>query len=376
MRFVVTVVVALLVFAGPSAADAGFRQIDVPDLPGRPLTIGIWYPSRAQTSSQPVGPFQQEVALNATITGTKLPVVFISHGASGSLGSHYDTALALAQAGFLVVALTHTGDNYREQTYSGNRINLTDRPRQLKLVIHYVLEEWSERTHIDEDRIGVFGFSLGGFTALVEAGGVPDLRRITQLCEERPTAPECNFIRQRQGDLLGPIKDNPPVWVHATRIRAAVIAAPAVSYLFGDDGLKQVTIPVQLWRAAVDGQAPHEWNSAVVEKGLPTPPDLHTVLNADHYAFLPPCSDALRQAAPSICTDEPSFDRASFHRQFNKEVVAFFSQTLRGKAQRSDQIHIRANPKLSADSQFLVCRPSTNNATERRTTARPCGPRD
>ena len=110
-----------------------------------------------------------------------------------------------------------------------------------------------------------------------------------------------------------------------------MIVAPAVSYLFGADGLKQVTIPIQLWRAAADGQAPHAWNSAVVEKGLPTPPDLHIVPNADHYAFLPPCSDALRQAAPSICIDGAGFDRASFHKQFNQEVVAFFSQTLRGR---------------------------------------------
>ena len=193
-----------------------------------------------------------------------------------------------------------------------------------------MLEEWSERVHVDAARVGVFGFSLGGFTALVEAGGVPDLRRMKQLCDERPTAPECSFIAQRRGDLLAQIKD-PPVWVHDSRIRAALIAAPAVSYLFGSDGLKQVTVPVQLWRSAADRQAPHEWNSAVVEKGLPTAPDLHTVSNADHYAFLPPCGDVLRQAVPSICVDAPDFDRVSFHKQFNQEAVAFFSKTLRGK---------------------------------------------
>lgn len=264
MRFVLKVVVALLVFAPSAMGGPGFRQIDIPDPPSKPLTIGIWYPSSARTSPQPVGPFQQDVALNAAIVGTKLPVVFMSHGTSGSLGSHYDTALALAEAGFLVVALTHTGDNYRDQTLTGSRMNLTDRPRQLKRVIGFVLEEWGERTHIDVERVGIFGFSLGGFTALVEAGGVPDLRRMTQLCEERPTAPECNFNGQRQRDTPGPAKDDPPVWVHDSRIRAAVIAAPAVSYSFGADGLKLVTIPVQLWHAANDGQAPHAWNSAVV----------------------------------------------------------------------------------------------------------------
>ena len=89
-----------------------------------------------------------------------------------------------------------------------------------------------------------------------------------QLCQERPAAPECAFIRQRHGDQLGPITET-PVWVHDSRIRAAVIVAPAIAYLFGGGGLKHATIPVQLWRAAADGQAPDAWNSAVVRSGLP-----------------------------------------------------------------------------------------------------------
>jgi predicted dienelactone hydrolase len=51
--------------------------------------------------------------------------------------------------------------------------------------------------------------------------------------------------------------------------------------------------------------------------------------NADHYAFLPPCSPELAAAAPQLCTDPPGFDRAAFHRSFDAEVVRFFSQTLR-----------------------------------------------
>ncbi len=138
--------------------------------------------------------------------------------------------------------------------------------------------------------------SLGGFTALVEIGGVPDLARMAQLL----------------------------------RIRAAVIAAPAASYLFGAGGLDRVTIPVQLWRADNDSQAPDAWNSAIVRDGLPSTTEIHVVPHADHFAFLPPCSDALKQVASSICTDPPDFDRAAFHKEFNRKVVAFFSQTLHG----------------------------------------------
>ena len=65
---------------------------------------------------RPSGPqsletFSQTVALGGAILGKGLLLVLISHGTSGSLSSHYDTALALAEAGFVVAALTYTGDN-------------------------------------------------------------------------------------------------------------------------------------------------------------------------------------------------------------------------------------------------------------------------
>ena len=147
---------------------------------------------------------------------------------------------------------------------------------------------------------------------------------MAQLCNQHPLAPECSFIRQRHGDQLEPLAET-PVWVHDLRIQRAVVAAPAAGYLFGPSGLSRVTIPIQLWRAAADEEAPDAWNSAAVRRGLPTTPELHTVPNAGHYSFLPRCN-ALRQVALSICTDPPGFDRATFHKQFSKEVVAFFSQ--------------------------------------------------
>jgi hypothetical protein len=36
---------ALLILARATASSIGFRQIEIPDLPGKPLSIGVWYPS-------------------------------------------------------------------------------------------------------------------------------------------------------------------------------------------------------------------------------------------------------------------------------------------------------------------------------------------
>lgn len=322
--------VLVLAFGSASLASVGFQQVTVRDPEGKPLPVGIWYPSKGGASSQSLaGIFTQTVNLNGQISGDRLPLILISHGTSGSMASHYDTALALAQAGFVVAAITHAGDNYADQSYTGNRRNLIDRPRQIKIVTDYLVSAWDGHARLDPSRIGIFGFSLGGFTALVEIGGVPRLGRMALLCSMRPDAPECTFIKQRHGDQLEPVEANPR-WVHDPRIRAAVVAAPAVSFLFGAGGLSSVHVPIQLWRAEEDRQAPDPWNSAVVRQELPSPAAEHVVPGGGHFAFLAPCSDVLARSAPQICQDAPGFDRTAFHSEFNLSVVAFFREKLNG----------------------------------------------
>ena len=317
----------LTILAAPALATVGFQQVSVPDPKGKPLSVGVWYPSLGTPTVAAVGPFQQMVVPDGAVSGAGLPLALISHGTSGSDASHYDTAIALADAGFVVAALTHTGDNFRDQSYAGNEMDLTDRPRQVCVVLNYMLKTWPQHDRLDRTRIGMFGFSLGGFTALVVSGAVPEVGRMRQLCSQRPTAPECLFIKQRNGDQLNPPTPAPD-WFHDRRVKAAVIAAPAASYLFGPGSLHGLKIPIQLWRAAQDEQVPDAWNTALLREGLPTPPEEHVVAGAGHYGFLPPCGEALAKQAPQICDDAPGFDRTTFHQEFNSAIVAFFKKTL------------------------------------------------
>ena len=255
MRIRAVSLVLAVLFARCAFGAAGFQQVTIPDPQGKPIAAGIWYPSSAQPSARPLGMFSQTVAIDGKLCGEQLPLILISHGTGGSLSSHYDTAIALAEAGFVVVAPTHTGDNYTDQSYVGNRKDLIDRPRQIKLVIDWMLSSWTGRRNLNPNRVGIFGFSLGGFTSLVEIGGTPELPRMALLCATRPTAPECAFIANNHGDQLAPNSEN-PAWFHDARIKAAVIAEPAVSFLFGPGDLRNINIPVQLWRAEDDTQAP------------------------------------------------------------------------------------------------------------------------
>jgi predicted dienelactone hydrolase len=135
-------------FTAASFAAVGYQQVTVPDGDGKSLQAGIWYPSNTRPFAHPLGMFTQDVALNGPVAGQGLPLILILHGTGGSLSSQIDTANALARAGFVVMAVTHIGDNTQDQRYVGNRIDLIDRPRQAKAALDWVLASWPGRLFV------------------------------------------------------------------------------------------------------------------------------------------------------------------------------------------------------------------------------------
>src|SRR3984957_13892892 len=228
---------ATLMLTTMPALSAGFERVTVADPDGPPLEAGIWYPSEAPASPQPLGLYQQNVATDAAVAGHGLPLIVMSHGSGGSFEGHYDTALALAEAGFVVAAVTHTGDNYRDQSQFAR---LDNRPRHIKLVIDYMLGSWAQHAALDPGRVGMFGFSAGGFTTLVAIGGTPDMRTVAPNCAAHPDEWACRMLREHKVDLSANGARPDVNWVHDPRIVAAVIAAPAVGYAFSSEALAAV----------------------------------------------------------------------------------------------------------------------------------------
>ena len=316
---VIGVLAAVVLDAARPANPVGFEQATVPDPQDKPLAVGIWYPTNSQSRPTLMGLSVQRIAMNGTVVGRNLPLIVISHGTAGLLSSHSDTALALASAGFVVAAVTHTGDNAHDQSSVGTPRWLIDRPRHIHLVLDYMLNKWPMHEKLDKTRIGMFGFSAGGFTALVSIGGVPDLARITSHCTAQPEF-ACTLWKR-----LPSASVPATAWVHDPRIKAAVIAAPGYGFAFDPDGLSQVTAAVQLWNGADDRNVPYQTNEAVVRRLLPTPPEYHAVPGAAHFSFLAPCPSWL---FPLICDDPNGFDRVAFHRDFNHSIIAFYQKQL------------------------------------------------
>jgi predicted dienelactone hydrolase len=327
MKLIGLIAAAILLTAPCAhAGNVGFVEVRLPNGAEKPLIVGIWYPTDAPASPQPLSTFVQTVAPGGAVAGRGLPLIVMSHGTGGWYDEHYDTALALAHAGFVVAAVSHTDDTYLDQHKAPQ---VWRRPAHIHLLIDYMLSAWPDHGRIDAGRVGMFGFSSGGVTTLVVAGGVPDLSLTPAHCAARPDFFECQLVKRFGGFSAGGAHVPTSTWVHDARVKAAVVAAPALGYAFGPEGLSGVRIPIQLWRAEDDHILPHPYYAEAVRLALPQPPEFHVVANADHFDFLAPCSDRLRQQAPQICVSRPGFDRAAFHERFDAEVVRFFERTLR-----------------------------------------------
>ena len=88
---------------------------------------------------------------------------------------------------------------------------------------------------INSARIEMFGLSAGGFTALVILGGLADLSKGGPMCREHPGDLACQLIARNGPAVVAPSGSGP---AYDIRIKAAVVAAPALGYTFAPDELK------------------------------------------------------------------------------------------------------------------------------------------
>ena len=317
---------ALVLSAALAAGSAGVTQavgFTLVEAPGMP-EVGLWYPSDEPAPPEPNTPFRQSLALDAAPAGRALPLVVISHGNQGWMGGHAGTALSLARRGYVVAAPTHVGDNGRDESASPARW-LVSRPREVGAVIDHLLDDWEHASVLDADRIGVFGFSAGGYTALVAAGAEPGIALARRHCAESPQEFVCRI------GLLDDVEEIESVDPDE-RIGAVAVAAPGLGFAFSRQGLSAVDVPVQIWSGSDDERVPSSTNGERVAANLPGEVDERLVEGGGHFAFLEPCDPAFERVNPTVwamvCVDSEGFDRAAFLQHFDAALADFFDGAL------------------------------------------------
>ena len=146
----------------------------------RPLTVEIWYPAATGTEAgstydtvlrdgeTPVT-LKGRAARDAAPADGNFPMILISHGYPGNrfLMSHLGETLA--SKGYVTVSVDHTDSTYSDQAAFGS--TLVNRPFDQRFVIDSMAALEGEIGAVTEtDRIGVIGYSMGGYGALIFAG--------------------------------------------------------------------------------------------------------------------------------------------------------------------------------------------------------------
>ena len=317
----------VMVLLPKTARAAGIRHIVIPASRNGPKIVAeLWTPCGRLASAIVVDrsgiPTTMHVIENCPVTRKRLPLIVISHGMFEDRLSHFDTAEFLADAGFAVVAINHSQDSTLDigGKTSDDISAFLIRPVDIKRTIDFFEHHPLAGVDINLRHIGFFGFSRGGYTGLVLAGGTPDFNTLVIQCP-----PVVHMCAQIQDHKIPPHASG-----HEPRISAYVIADP-VDFFPDKSSLKNVHVPIQLWSSELGGMGVRPQEVSAVAMNLPEKPEFHLVVGATHLSFDCPCSEEAKSAHPTIvCVDPPGFDRVAFHRKFDEEVAAFFRKHFPG----------------------------------------------
>lgn len=310
-----------LTLSGASAEQsvyrAGIARIVVQDI--EPFEAIIWYPAKqAPAATQGV-----EIA-----DGARFPIVLLSHGRRGSPFGHRQLAAHLAQAGYIVVAPTHIGDASGQTTPRSQIRILMDRPRQAHKALDALLADPRFSQRVDEFRMGMIGFSAGGYTTLVLAGARPDFAHATAYCRDHgDDRGSCGAARGEKGELTAPAGDD-AFWssMREPRLKAIVLMDP-LAILFDAAGLASVRVPTLLIRPEHDDYLRAAGNATAVTRGVAKPPQV-LVVPGSHFVLLDPCPDGAATKSVAQCTDGPGVDRIAIHHKIEAEILAFLGKAL------------------------------------------------
>jgi predicted dienelactone hydrolase len=305
--------------------------------------VTVFYPSSGEAKAVQRGPFSLNVAWQGAPARGNGRLVVISHGSGGAPWVHADLARTLVDAGFVVALPEHHADNYKDTSTPGPE-SWKLRPAEVSRAIDAVGQDARFAPLLALDKVGMYGMSAGGHTALVLAGGRWSPALFKQHCEAHIAedfAACVGLITQLHDNFLDGIKKwgalavirqrfDDATWAtyQDPRIRVIVAGVPFAAD-FDMASLATPRVPLGLVTAGQDKWLVPRFHSGAVQK-VCTPCELVADMpTAGHGALLsppPPIADLGRIAA-DLLGDPPGFDRAQLP-QVDRQITAFLSKHL------------------------------------------------
>jgi predicted dienelactone hydrolase len=332
--------IAGLLLLAAAWAQAGVGLTELPGQQGDgPVTV--FYPSSAADQATTRGPFTLQLAPNGPEVRGNGRLVVLSHGSGGNPWVHADLARTLVAAGFTVAMPEHRGDNYRDPSTPGPK-SWKMRPAEVSRAIDAVAADPRFAPLLQLDKVGMYGMSAGGHTALSLAGGRWSPSQLLRHCEahlDEDFQTCVGLALQLRGDFLDGTKktlartvmrqrlDDTQWYTHTDpRIRAVVAEVPfAVD--FDMSSLAAPPVPLGIVQAGQDRWLTPRFHSGTVLAACKTCELVADVPSAGHGSLLSPQVPRLSGLAADLLNDPPGFDRALVP-PVHGRITAFFVRQL------------------------------------------------
>ncbi|MBS0343738.1 MAG: dienelactone hydrolase [Proteobacteria bacterium] len=336
LRFLAATLALLL--SGLAQAAVGLGEIAATADDG-PVTL--YYPTA--DAEQPVrrGLFTLALAPQGRPVPGNGRLVVISHGSGGSPWVHADLARTLVQAGFTVAMPEHRADNYKNDSDPGPD-SWTLRPAEVSRAIDAVGRDPRFAPLLQLDKVGVYGMSAGGHTALSMAGGRWSPAGFKRHCEahlEEDFQSCVGLIARLTGGWADGIKkwaalaviryrfsDDTPR-VHSDPRVAAVVAGVPSSADFDMESLAWPPVPLGLVTAQQDRWLIPRFHSDRVLQACKTCEHIADLPHGGHGALLSPLPPGLTGLIGDMLNDPPGFDRGQMA-EVDQRITAFFARHL------------------------------------------------
>ena len=334
-----------LAFALASLASPVRAGLGMVELPANPISgpVTVFYPAEAPAQAIRRGPFELAVASGAAPSAGSSRLVVISHGSPGSPWMHLDLVRALVDAGFTVALPEHHADNANDPSDPGPPA-WRRRPQEVSRAVDRLAGDARFAPRLDFTRVGMFGMSAGGHTALTLAGGRWSPVRLRDHCrlhlEEDFHACAGPSVSLTGGVLDGAKKllvtaindrkfDDPAWYGHVDPRITAVVAGVPFAADFDPESLRQPRVALAVIAAQNDRWLVPRFHSNAIAAACRSCVQLHEVASGGHGALLGPLPPG---RVPPLIQDPPGFDRAAQVPLVNRAISRFFQQALETSA--------------------------------------------
>ncbi len=270
--------------------------------PGRTFEFVVWYPTldKDGLAAKYYNVFRRPgVQRDASLAITEpAPVLIFSHGNSSFAEQSYYMTEFFASHGFIVVALNHTGNTFKD-TQGG--IDLTSgafRPQDVTALLDR-LEDWPADDVLKpviSDQIVLSGHSFGGYTTLASAGSGFDVDYAENYCATT-TDDFCEILAaDGVSDLFrGGLTD--------PRVKVAIPQTPG-GFLVFQDKLSEIKIPTMLMTSLLDQTLPAVEEGDPIWNAMEGPHMRVDLLRGGHFTYSNMCELFGAAVLDDGCSDQ------------------------------------------------------------------------